>query len=361
MVPAITLDNTSDFSPVPPKITDRSPNPRTLLLSPPSLSSHPERLDNVVAAHDRNATDIQMLDRLSLSLVSLPPTTYDIILILTDADSTRAESKKLLNGDLLSRVVKSLKPGGKLRSQDGKYAIEDADERRNAIFAGLMLEGDDVVKPDHEGTQSVPLRFGKKKSEGGAAAVTSAVGTGAVSLNLNGKRKNGPPDPTQPAGVGFIDFSDGFGESEVDDDDDELIDEDTLLDEEDLKRTVVQRTSRYPDFSSTLIRITYYSSLAPECRPKTGKRRRACKDCTCGLAQRLEAEDKAKRSNADQALAKLKSDELAEVDFTVQGKVGSCGNCALGDAFRCDGCPYIGLPAFKPGEEVRLVNDEVQL
>lgn len=100
---------------------------------------------------------------------------------------------------------------------------------------------------------------------------------------------------------------------------------------------------------------------APECRPKAGKRRRACKDCTCGLAQRLAVEDQTKRSNADQALAKLKSDELAEVDFTVQGKVGSCGNCALGDAFRCDGCPYVGLPAFKPGEEVRLVNDEIQL
>lgn len=101
-------------------------------------------------------------------------------------------------------------------------------------------------------------------------------------------------------------------------------------------------------------------SIAEACKPTT-KRRRACKDCTCGLAEKLNAEDKAKRANADENLAKLSANDLTEVDFTVQGKVGSCGNCALGDAFRCDGCPYIGLPAFKPGEEVRLVNNDVQL
>ena len=186
-----------------------------------------------------------MLDRLSLSLVTLPASTYDIILILTDADNTRAESKTLLSADLLARIVKSLKPGGRIRSEDGLFATSDVEERKEAILAGLIVEDGEVLRPAHEAAQSIPLRFGKKKKdEGGAAAVTSATGTGAVSLNLSGKRKNGPPDTTKLAGVGFVDFSDEFGDPEGEDDDG-LIDEDTLLDEEDLKRPVVQRKFPY--------------------------------------------------------------------------------------------------------------------
>ena len=136
--------------------------------------------------------------------------------------------------------------------------------------------------------------------------------------------------------------------------------------------------------------LTQAPNIAAECAPKPGKRRRACKDCSCGLREALEEEDANKRSSADAALKKLEeakqkvaavgagvdgekntsnsgngrggllltTDDLAEIDFTVKGKTGSCGSCYLGDAFRCAGCPYTGLPAFKPGEEVRLQLDD---
>eukprot|EP00928_Gymnodinium_smaydae_P075304 TRINITY_DN58319_c0_g1_i1.p1 TRINITY_DN58319_c0_g1~~TRINITY_DN58319_c0_g1_i1.p1 ORF type:complete len:298 (+),score=80.40 TRINITY_DN58319_c0_g1_i1:93-986(+) len=69
---------------------------------------------------------------------------------------------------------------------------------------------------------------------------------------------------------------------------------------------------------------------------------KACANCSCG---RKELEDKLGAEEAKKALE--------------NGKVRSaCGNCSLGDAFRCDGCPYRGLPAFKPGTKVELSSGE---
>jgi len=68
---------------------------------------------------------------------------------------------------------------------------------------------------------------------------------------------------------------------------------------------------------------------------------KACANCSCG---RKELEDKV---GLEEAKKKL---ELGAVR-------SSCNNCYLGDAFRCDGCPYKGLPAFKPGSKVELKDE----
>lgn len=331
--------------------------------------------------HDRSSTDFQMLDRLSLGLVTLPENTYDTIIILSDADDSRTESSRLLGRQVFELLVKSLKNGGRLTSQDGSLGQMDGAEKNEAILAGLTYTPGTGFVKQGVAQASVPLRLGRKKAvppaqqtNGGVNGTAKAAGgltngsNGDVSLPLTNSRTS-PGDtrkrkdidistsrPTPLAGVGF---DDGTGNTIGEDSDDELIDEDALLSEDDLKGPI---KIRKPSPTRLLLHFHTDRNTATECKPKA-KRRRACKDCTCGLAQRLEAEDRATRAKADSALAaiKLKSEDLAEVDFTVPGKVGSCGNCSLGDAFRCDGCPYIGLPAFKPGEEVRLLNNDIQL
>lgn len=233
MAPSITLDDTSDFN---------MPQPRTLLLSPPSLSAHPEALGKLAAAHERSTTDIQMLDRLALGLVSLPAATYDIILLLTDADGTRNESQKLVDRNIMGKLVEALKVGGKLRSQDGTLGQVGGTEKTEAILAGLILDGSEgLKKPDTAVSQTVPLRFGKKKAA--AAANGAATATGAAPVN--GKRKSvamDPAEPIQPAGVGFVDFGDDL-DAIITGEDDDLIDEDDLITADDMARPIIQRMS----------------------------------------------------------------------------------------------------------------------
>lgn len=237
MAPSVMIDNDSDFNPVVSSAKAAAFNLRTLLLAPPSVSSHEESLRNVLASHDRSVTDLQMLDRLSAGLVSLPDSTYDLILILTDADGTRAESAQLLSRDVFAHIVRTLKAGGKLQAQDGTFGKDVGGvEHREAILAGLVAEGDSMVKPDYSASEAVPLRLLRRKDKGAVSDAGPAVKTATV--QVNGKRKSVDMTGAKPAGVGFVDFSDDFGDDFGGEDDDELIDEDTLLTEEDLKRPV---------------------------------------------------------------------------------------------------------------------------
>lgn len=265
MAPAVTIDNTDDFD-MPSHTTKSAPTSaqRTLLLAPPSVSSHPEALSKVAEAYDRNATDIQMLDRLAMGLVALPAATYDVVLLLTDVDGSRQESGRLLDRQVMERIVSALKNGGKLKARDGQFAAQAGAEQTEAILAGLVrIDGEEgMVKPDSSGAgQTVKLSFGGKKK-----ANAAAVPANGIEAANSGKRKsegistngNGAIRAT-PAGVGFIDSNDdfdgGFDDGSGYSDDDmeipsqeeleraEKIDPDSLLTEADRQKPLNIRES----------------------------------------------------------------------------------------------------------------------
>ncbi|XP_038206321.1 anamorsin homolog [Zerene cesonia] len=169
---------------------------------------------------------------------------------------------------LLSILVKLLKPSGKILLKDNKD-----------LSSNLKLNGFINV------TSSENIYIGEKPN--------FEVGSKA-SLKLNGKPAVWKLDDT---------VEEAWSKAN----DEETIDAENLLDEDDLKK---------PDQASLKVCAT------------TGKRK-ACADCSCGLAEELRGETK-------------------------ETPKSSCGSCYLGDAFRCATCPYLGMPAFKPGEKVKL-------
>lgn len=212
----VLIDTTPDFDFAPAQDATQK---RTLLLAPPSIAAHEEKLRDIFATFDRSVTDLQMLDRLSAGFVTLPASAYDLVLVLTDTNGARRnEALGLLTRDVFNVLTPAMKPSAQLKLQDGPF---QATEGREAILAGLVENNGAFEKPQYQ-EAAVPLRFGLKKKNKVA------------------------PEPVKVESVGFVDNYD----------DDELIDEDDLLAEEDLGRPVQQRES--PRSCVTTCCITRY-------------------------------------------------------------------------------------------------------
>uniref|UniRef100_A0A2I2Y417 Anamorsin n=1 Tax=Gorilla gorilla gorilla TaxID=9595 RepID=A0A2I2Y417_GORGO len=169
---------------------------------------------------------------------------------------------------------------------------------------------------EHLGHESDSLLFvqitSKKKKKKKNFEVSSSS-----QLKLSITKKSSPS--VKPAGYPAAAKLWTLSANDMEDDSMDLIDSEELLDPEDLKK---------PDPTSL---------QAAPCGE--GKKRKTCQSCTRGLAEELE-----KEKSREQMSSQPKS---------------ACGNCYLGNSFHCASCPYLGIPAFKPGEKVLLSNSSL--
>lgn len=240
---------------------------------------------------DSGQVAVENVERLSIGAHS--SSHFDVIL-----SGIAQPSGLFLSDETLSEVMRILKPNGMLVVRETTGSSNSSKELRSSskLVSVLKINGyTSVSEPtevldtnSEDGVTVVQISCSKPNYEVGSSA--------ALSL---------PKPADNVAAVWKLD--------DTSDDTVDLIDSDQLLDEEDLKK---------PEAASLKVCGT------------TGQRK-ACKNCSCGLAEELAGEGKTKETT---------------------GQTSSCGNCYLGDAFRCASCPYLGMPAFKPGEKIQLSN-----
>ena len=228
------------------------------------------------------------------------------------SDLNSFQSSEQLSPETLANFFDLLQPGGRvgivvvLKKGGGEEDSSSAMMHKE-VSKRLTLEGfEDVVVSETQ---------------------TSVSGTSAT--KVSGRK------PTWERGVTFslgekktkkTLVSKASGAWEEDEDDrDEMIDEDALLTEKDKAKP------------------TTAEGEGVGCPPT----RKPCKDCTCGRKEEEETKENA-TPKGTRTSAVVKMD--LENDPNDETFKSACGNCALGDAFRCAGCPYLGQPAFKEND-----------
>lgn len=270
----------------------------TLALSSSSTSTTP--ISTTTAASPRPMS----IHVVTSALHSLPhrrieSTTYDNVVIVPESLGNLGfspTSVEDLKGCVRS-AVRLAREGGRVVVVG--YPDGDAASLVDSARSTMVMLGLKGVQVLGEGKVVCGSKVGKKAAERiavGGVAATAVAANGVVRIA-------------------------GLGDEDGESDDDDLVDEEELL-----GATV-----------SEVEMATMANEKAAGAAEGCGPTKKACANCTCG--------------RAEGKVTKL-TKEMIENPQT-----GGCGSCSLGDAFRCAGCPYRGLPAFKPGEKIVVPGD----
>lgn len=318
-----------------------------LLLIHPAVTTTPELVENnktQAASKGIKFVDQFLINKLNDGSVKLEDTKYDTIQYLTP----ETPDDILFPKKLISVLADSLKLNGSLMGLSDAYKVD-------ALINGFEI----VTKPDYRWvkkdvsnlnqTVSIPLKD-RKKSDSTSRKLPSFKKADDTKLPAFKKADD--------AKVPFFKIAAEPKVYKVEDDliedsDDDEISSDSskaqYFDQVDIDNDSIEEEDLIDEDDSSKPMITMIT-----CGKSKTKKKKACKDCTCGMKEQEEREINEIRSQQDKVV-KFTEDELTEIDFTIDGKkVGGCGSCSLGDAFRCSGCPYLGLPAFKPGQPINL-------
>ena len=222
-------------------------------------------------------------------------------------------------GAPLAAVAAALKPGAVVVFASLLPVDDDESASAAPSAAAAAANTSDVLvaglvdaKP-HAAAASPPAGV----APGSASLASKPAWTRGASFGLKSRKQNAQKENAAPRNH---DGSSAWKVLGADDDALELMDEDALLDEDEIRAGADAAARAKADGGDCSTKAT------------------ACKNCSCG---RAEVEATGKELTAEEKKA-FKS---------------ACGNCYLGDAFRCAGCPMLGQPASAPPGQSKVTVD----